>query len=270
MNKYEKMLIDHKLKTRCNLKCNSLYEKDYNEAIKIINMAEWQDEHFKHLLNPLIWNHSYSDIKKILHLKYWKNPKFAHLLTPNIWRSNIKNIREILSMKEWKEPKYQHLLTDDIWRGSAKNIQNILSMEEWENPRFKPLLTPGIFRFGYENIKSKLNLPILSEPKYSKLLTRFIFTVSAESIVKGIKLFEKYNLSDYVTCARLKGNLKRTEILINYLIDNNRPLLFRVKKTGLCELHPVFSATNKVLLEKYNIDIDAITGEYEKKLVITK
>lgn len=159
-------------------------------------------------------------------------------------------------MEEWNNPKFQRLLTPNIWKSSYTNIKDILKMPEWQEQKFEGLLTSNIWKNSFETIKSKMLMPCFKDQKYQHLLVPSIFSISISNIEKGISLFEKYGISQYITNKCLRLETTTLELLINYLIDNNISLL--VEDGDNIKLNPILSCEKGKLKEKYNIDLEEI------------
>jgi len=48
-------VIDDLLKYRTDLKCELVYKKDVNTVREILNLDEFKDSRFSHLLTPSVW-----------------------------------------------------------------------------------------------------------------------------------------------------------------------------------------------------------------------
>ena len=196
---------------------NNEEHKKVIELLKSINRID--------LYCDFIINRSYDYVVKVLKMPEWKDPKFSGLLTANIWQSNYEDINKILKMPEWKDPKFSGLLTSNIWKSN------------------------------YENINKIINMPYWKEQKYQHLLVPSIFSISISKIEKGIELFKKYDIDEYITNRCLRHKMSNLENLINYLVENDLPLL-ETTEEGKYKLNSVLSCEKGQLKKKFGIDID--------------
>ena len=98
------------------------------------------------------------------------------------------------------------------------------------------------------------SLPYWNDSRYIHLLKPTIFAIKTKNIVDSISLLEKYEISEFITLNCLRRNTIELENLIEYLIENEIELIIDDKKGGR-KLNPILSASNKMLKEKYGIDI---------------
>ncbi|MCM1370888.1 MAG: hypothetical protein NC181_03245 [Clostridium sp.] len=159
----------------------------------------------------------------------------------------------------------EYLKSDKLYKRSSNFVKKVLEMEEWNNPKFAGLLTPTIWCSNYQSIKEKLNLLCFSNNKYKNLFTPSIFLLSSKNIVNGIKLFEEYNISEYITICCLRKSTSDLRNLIEYLINNDIDLVVR-NSNGEQKLNPILNASKKHLKEKYNIDIKNLNRISEGKI----
>ena len=83
-SEYQKILELLTSMNRLDLVNNFIIERSFDEMKNILLLPEWNEDRFKHLLTPTIWNTNYEDIKIKLEMKEWDDDKFKNLLTPNI------------------------------------------------------------------------------------------------------------------------------------------------------------------------------------------
>ena len=226
MDKIQK--INELIGDRTYLISDRLYKLNIETIKVILELPEWSDPKYKRLLTSTIWESNIEDVKKILSMSSkWSDPKFQDLLTPAIWKSNAKKVKTILEMPEWSEPKYQCLLTSSVWLSNVEDIKTILSMPEWDNPKYQHLLKPSIFNISLKNIRP------------------------------SIKLFESYEIGEYITNRCLRRNVKQQEVLLEYLVEHKIDLVEK-KKDGEYRINPILSASNDILKKKYGIDIKVL------------
>lgn len=76
--------------------------------------------------------------------------------------------------------------------------------------------------------------------------------LSSKKISDNIKLFEEYNLIDYLIASDLRKDTEDIQALLNYMIKNHIPLVERDHLNKLIRLH------NCTLKEEYNIDVEQL------------
>ena len=211
----------------------------------------------KDLVCDFLFERSYEEIKSILELPYWNDEKYSFLLTSNIWKSNAKEIKEILEMRingdlVWDNPLFAPLLTATIWNTNPSEVKKILEMPEWNEERFINLLTPSVWLSNYENIYTKLHLPFWNNGMYHRLLTPSIFGISVSNIEGNIELFEEYKIEPYIVIRSLRKNPLEQRKFIEYLIDNDIPLVEKNK------LNPILNVSKKELMDQFGINYDEV------------
>ena len=78
--------------------------------------------------------------------------------------------------------------------------------------------------------------------KYEHLLTPSIFNISKSNIKDTINLFSNYGIDDYITNRCLRRNVKLQQKLIDYMLDNNIPLINGIASlTGLVLMQTLVS-----------------------------
>ena len=145
------------------------------------------------------------------------------------WGSTtLEEIQKIIQSKEYKE--HPELFTSQtLAYAKLEDIQALLKMDYWQDERFKGLLTSSVVA----KAKSMLSkLPIL------------------------INMAEKYNIDKYLNTSFLLFSPSQNYALINYLNDNNIPLIIEEK------LNPIFGKQPGVLKKKYGIDIKELSVKY--------
>lgn len=152
----------------------------------------------------------------------------------------------------------QDLICNLMFERSEQEILKILKMKEWEDPKFAPLLTSTIWSSKAETIKEKLHLFYWNLPQYQHLLTPSIFAIKVDNIEKNILLFQEYGIDSYISVSCLRKNPNSQRVLLKYMVENDIPLITDEK------INPMIIATNKVLKEKYRIDMKYLL-EHEQK-----
>ena len=82
---------------------------------------------------------------------------------------------------------------------------------------------------------------------------------SDKYIDKFCKLFEEYNISEYIITNSLRKNQREQRKLIEYMMTNNISLI--VEKNGEGILNPILNTNTSKLKEKYGIDIKKIQNK---------
>ena len=161
------------------------------------------------LIIELLWQRDYEEIKKIIEMPEWKDKKFRSLLTSNIWKSNYEEIKKIIEMPEWNDEKFKGLLTSTIWNSSYKSIREKLNMEYWKDPRYTHLLVPSIFSISINNIKNGIELL----EKYG--ISQFITNKCLRRKTKELELLIKYKKKENIELVveEKNGNEKLNPIL---------------------------------------------------------
>ena len=173
-------------------------------------------------------------------------------------QSNIEKIQAIINSKEFKE--HPELFTSTVLaKSNIEKIQAIINSKEFkEHPE---LFTSEVLAHSnIEDIRLLLNLPYWQEEKYKRLLTSIIVAKS-KSMLKKLpilfKMAEEYGIDEYLTTSYLILSPSQNYALINYLIDNEIPLI-----TEDCKLNSIFGKAPNVLKKKYNLDIKELMIKY--------
>ena len=152
------------------------------------------------------------DIKEILKSdEYREHPEL--FTSETIARAKLEDIQKILDSPEYRE--HSELFTSQtLAHAKIDDIRKLLKMPEWEDVRFKKLLTSTIVSRAKQMIKK---VPIL------------------------IALAEEYQIDNYLNTSFFILSPSQNYALINYLIDNNLPLVIGEK------LNPIFGKQPGVL-----------------------
>ena len=193
---------------------------------EIIDSAEFK-EHPELFTSQVLAQSKIDDIKEIIHSAEFK--EHSELFTSTVLaHSKIDDIKEIIDSAEFKE--HPELFTSTVLaRSKIDDIKKLLKMECWNNERYKNLLKPTIVANSKIMIKK---LPILFE------------------------MAEEFGISDYLNTRFLRKSPSQDYALINFLIDNNLPLVTNNK------LNSIFSYLPCELKEKYDIDINELMKKY--------
>ena len=173
-------------------------------------------------------------------------------------RTKIKEIQEMINSQEFKE--YPELFTSTtLSHGKIKEIQEIIRSNEFkEHPELFTSTT--LAHAKIEDIKELLQMPYWNDARYKKLLTSSVVAKSKQMITKLpvlIRMAEYYKIDGYLNTSFLLFSPSQNFALINYLNDNNIPLIENDK------LNMVFGKQPGVLKKKYGIDIKEQMLKYD-------
>lgn len=174
-------------------------------------------------------------------------------------------IEKIVGIENLNIPniKKNDIISISVGRNSVDDIKRIINSKEFKE--YPELFTSTTLAYSnIEDIRLLLDLPYWQEEKYKKLLTCSIVAKSKVMIEKLpilFKMAEEYDIDEYLTTNYLLHSPSQNYALINYLIDNEMPLIiFNAKKEG--KLNPIFNKAPGVLKNKYNIDIKELMIKY--------
>ena len=138
-------------------------------------------------------------------------------------------------------------------------IKNIINSEEFKE--HKELFTSRTLAHAkIEDIQKLLEMPYWNDIRYKDLLTSSVTAKSKQMITKLPVLFkmaEYYKIDEYLNTTFLLFSPSQNFALINYLNDNNIPLIENDK------LNKVFGKQPGVLKKKYGIDIKEQMLKYD-------
>ena len=172
--------------------------------------------------------------------------------------TNINEVSKILQSKEYEE--HPELFTSEVLaHAKLEDIQKILQSKEYqEHPE---LFTSQVLAHAkLEDIQKLLQLPYWVNEKYERLLTSSVIANSKSMLKKLpnlIKLAEYYEIDEFINYKYLKNSPSQNFALINYLLENNIPLIVNNK------LNSVFSITSGVLKKKHGIDLKEEMLKYD-------
>ncbi|CDE74558.1 unknown [Clostridium sp. CAG:451] len=268
------------------------------EIKEMINSKEYK-EHPELFTSTTLAHAKIEDIKKIIHSEEFK--EHTELFTSQtLANAKIKEIQKMINSKEFK--KYPELFTSStLAHAKIEDIQKLLEMSYWNDIRYKDLLTssvaakskqmitklPVLFKMaeyykidGYLNTSFLLfspsqnfalinylndnNMPLIetywNDIRYKDLLTSSVVAKSKQMITRLPALFkmaEYYKIDGYLNTSFLLFSPSQNFALINYLNDNNIPLIENDK------LNKVFGKQPGVLKKKYGIDIKEQMLKYD-------
>ena len=195
-------------------------------------------------------------IREIINSKEFK--EHPELFTSEtIAHSNIEKIQAIINSEEFK--KYPELFTSTtLAQSNVEKIREMLNSEEFK--KHPELFTSQVLaKAKIEDISELLKMPYWSDERYKKLLSSSILAKSKQMLKKLPILFEmaeEYQIENYINTSFLLFSPSQNYALINYLLDNNLPLVIDNK------LNTIFSRHPSALKKKYGIDIKELIKKY--------
>ena len=234
----------------------TLAQAKLEDIQKILQSKEYQ-EHPELFTSTTLAKAKLEDIQKILQSKeYEEHPE---LFTSQVLaHAKLEDIQKILQSKEYQE--HPELFTSEVLaKAKLEDIQKILQSKEYqEHPE---LFTSEVLaRAKIEDIEKLLQLPYWVDEKYERLLTSSVIANSKSMIKKLpnlIKLAEYYEIDEFINFGYLKSSPSQNFALINYLLENNIPLIVNNK------LNPLFLRTSGVLKKKHGIDLKVEMLKYD-------
>ena len=146
------------------------------------------------------------------------------------WGStNLEEIQKIIQSPEFKEHPEMFTSTT-LAHAKLEEIQELLQMDCWNDKRYSGLLTSSIVAKSKSMI---LKLPFL------------------------FRLAEENNIDNFLNTSFLLSSPSQNYALIQYLKENNLPLIIDGK------LNPIFGKQPGLLKKKYNIDIKVLIQKYK-------
>ena len=197
------------------------------------------------------------DIQGMINSEEFK--KYPELFTSEtLAHGNIKEIQDMINSEEFK--KYPDLFTSTtLAHGNIKEIQEMINSQEFK--KYPELFTSETLAHAkMEDIQKLLEMSYWNDARYKKLLTSSVVAKSKQMITKLPVLFkmaEYYKIDGYLTTTFLILSPSQNFALINYLNDNNIPLIENDK------LNAVFGKQPGVLKKKYGIDIKEQMLKYD-------
>ena len=225
--------------------------------IKDILHSEEYKEHPELFTSTTLAYAKIKDIKEMLHSEEYK--EHPELFTPTtLAHAKIKDIKDILHSEEYKE--HPELFTSTtLAHAKIKDIKDILHSEEYKkNPEL--FTSETLAHAKIEDISTLLQMPYWSDIRFKHLLTSSVLSRAKQMINKLpvlIKIAEYYEIDEYLTTSFLLVSPSQSFALINYLSDNNIPLITNGK------LNSVFGKQPGLLKKKYGIDIKEQMKKYD-------
>ena len=198
------------------------------EDIQEMIRSEEFKEHPELFTSEVLARAKIEEIKKMINSKEFK--EYPELFTSQtIAHAKIKDVQEMINSKEYKE--HPELFTSQtIAHAKIEDIQKLLQMSYWNDIRYKDLLTSSVAAKSKQMITK---LPVL------------------------FKMAEYYKIDGYLNTSFLLFSPSQNFALINYLNDNNMPLIENDK------LNMVFGKQPGFLKKKYGIDIKEQMLKYD-------
>ena len=185
--------------------------------------------------------------------------KYPELFTSQtLAYAKIEDIQEMIDSQEFKE--HPELFTSQtLAHGSIKEIQKMINSEEFKKyPKLFTSQTLAYAKIG--DIQKLLQMSYWNDIRYKDLLTSSVAAKSKQMITKLPVLFkmaEYYKIDGYLNTSFLLFSPSQNFALINYLNDNNMPLIENDK------LNMVFGKQPGFLKKKYGIDIKEQMLKYD-------
>ena len=225
--------------------------------IKDMLHSEEYKEHPELFTSETLANAKIKDIKDMLHSEEYKeHPELFTSTT--LAHAKIKDIKEMLHSEEYKE--HPELFTSEtLAHAKIKDIKDILHSEEYKgHPELFTSETLAHAKIG--DISTLLQMPYWGDIRFKHLLTSSVLSRAKQMINKIpilIKIAEYYEIDEYLTTSFLLVAPSQNFALINYLNDNNIPLITNGK------LNSVFGKHSGLLKKKYGIDIKEQMKKYD-------
>ena len=197
------------------------------------------------------------DIQVMINSQEFK--KYPELFTSQtLAYAKIEDIQEMIDSQEFKE--HPELFTSQtLAHGSIKEIQKMINSQEFKKyPKLFTSQTLAYAKIG--DIQKLLQMSYWNDIRYKDLLTSSVAAKSKQMITKLPVLFkmaEYYKIDGYLNTSFLLFSPSQNFALINYLNDNNIPLIENDK------LNKVFGKQPGVLKKKYGIDIKEQMLKYD-------
>ena len=227
------------------------------EDIQNILQSKEYQEHPDMFTSQVLAHAKLEDIQKILQSKeYQEHPELFTSTT--LAHAKLEDIQNILQSKEYQE--HPELFTSTtLAKAKLEDIQKILQSKEYqEHPEI--FTSQVLARAKLEDIQKLLQLPYWNDEKYERLLNSSVIANSKSMLKKLpnlIRMAEYYEIDEFINFGYLKSSPSQNFALINYLLENNIPLIVNNK------LNPLFLRTSGVLKKKYGIDLKEEMLKYD-------
>ena len=197
------------------------------------------------------------EIQKIIQSQEFK--EHPELFTSEtLARANLEEIQTIIKSKEF-EAHPELFTSETLAHANLKEIQKIIQSKEFEaHPEL--FTSETLAHAKLEEIQELLQMDCWNDKRYSGLLTSSIVAKSKSMISKLPFLFrlaEENNIDNFLNTSFLLFSPSQNYALIQYLKENNLPLVIDGK------LNPIFGKQPGLLKKKYNIDIKVLIQKYK-------
>ena len=249
---------------------NSEEFKKYPELFTSTTLAHAKIEEIQKMINSQEFK-KYSELFTSQTLAYAKIEDIQGMINseefkehPELFTSqtlahgNVKEIQEMINSEEFK--KYPELFTSTtLAHAKIEEIKEMINSKEFkEHPKL--FTSQTLAHAKIEDIQKLLEMPYWNDIRYKDLLTSSVVAKSKQMITKLPVLFkmaEYYKIDGYLNTTFLILSPSQNFALINYLNDNNMPLIENDK------LNMVFGKQPGVLKKKYGIDIKEQMLKYD-------
>ena len=223
---------------------------------EMIDSQEFK-EHPELFTSQTLAHGSIKEIQEMINSEEFK--KYPELFTSTtLAHARIEDIQKMINSQEFK--KYPELFTSTtLAHAKIKDIKKMIHSEEFKE--HKELFTSQTLAHAkIEDIQKLLEMSYWNDIRYKDLLTSSVAAKSKQMITKLPVLFkmaEYYKIDGYLNTSFLLFSPSQNFALINYLNDNNIPLIENDK------LNMVFGKQPGVLKKKYGIDIKEQMLKYD-------
>ena len=234
----------------------TLARSNIKEVQEIINSKEFK-EHPELFTSETLAHGKIEDIQEMINSKeYEEHPELFTSTT--LARAKIEEIQEMINSKEYEE--HPELFTSTTLACSnIKEIQEMINSDEFK--KYPELFTSQTLAHAkIEDIQKLLEMSYWNDIRYKKLLTSSVAAKAKQMITKLpvlIRMAEYYRIDGYLNTSFLLFSPSQNFALINYLNDNNIPLIENDK------LNMVFGKQPGFLKKKYGIDIKEQMLKYD-------
>ena len=234
----------------------TLARSNIKEVQEIINSKEFK-EHPELFTSETLAHGKIEDIQEMINSKeYEEHPEL--FTSETLAHGKIEDIQEMINSKEYEE--HPELFTSTTLACSnIKEIQEMINSDEFK--KYPELFTSQTLAHAkIEDIQKLLEMSYWNDIRYKKLLTSSVAAKAKQMITKLpvlIRMAEYYRIDGYLNTSFLLFSPSQNFALINYLNDNNIPLIENDK------LNSVFGKQPGLLKKKYGIDIKEQMLKYD-------
>ena len=226
------------------------------EIQKIIQSQEFK-EHPELFTSETLAYAKLEEIQKIIQSREFKERPELFTST-TLAHAKLKEIQNIIKSDEFNA--HPELFTSEtLARANFEEIQKIIQSREFkEHPKL--FTSQTLAHAKLEEIQELLQMDCWNDKRYSGLLTSSIVAKSKSMISKLPFLFrlaEENNIDNFLNTSFLLFSPSQNYALIQYLKENNLPLVIDGK------LNPIFGKQPGLLKKKYNIDIKVLIQKYK-------